>query len=186
MIEKLARVLAVAGMLLVALPVLAQKDLPYGWHKPRAFELGTRTRVALEVHADFDGDGREDTAVILADDRGRAVGVFAFPSSTSRWVKLDSEAVAELRGWQIQLAKPGNYETTCPEDDAACKPGTLTLEHPGIDSFQKGKPHTLFYWDAEGKAFKHVALSPKLYACSLEPRAWSQLGTGNRKLGTEE
>lgn len=144
---------------LAALPALAQKDFPYGWHQPTAAELGQRGDKDLALRADFDGDGKEDAAAILADDRGRAVGVFAFSSSTSRWVKLDSDAVAELRHWYIKLAAPGSYETACAPDDAGCKPGTLKLEHPGIASFQEGKPHTLFYWDSGSKAFKHALLA---------------------------
>ena len=144
---------------LAALPALGQKDLPYGWHKPRKADLGKRGNQDLVLIADFDGDGKPDTAVILADDRGRAVGVFAFATSTSRWFKLDSEAVAELAHWYIKLAAPGSYETTCAPDDAACKPGTLKLERSGIDSFLEGKPHTLFYWDSDAKAFKHLQLA---------------------------
>lgn len=141
-----------------ALPALAQKDLPYGWHKPGKAELGKRGSKGLSLRADFDGDGKPDTAVVLADDRGRAVGVFAFMTSTSRWVKLDSEAVPELQHWNIVLAQPGTFETTCPPDDAACKPGTVKVEWPAIQSLLGGKA-TLFYWDAEGKAFKHAALA---------------------------
>ncbi len=143
---------------LAALPALAQKDLPYGWHQPTKAELGKRGNKGLSLRADFDGDGKPDTAVILADDRGRAVGVLAFMTSTSRWFKLDSEAVAELRHWSIALARPGTYETECPPDEAGCKPGTVKLERPGIQSLLGGKA-TLFYWDAEAKAFKHAALA---------------------------
>lgn len=143
---------------LAALPALAQKDFPYGWHQPTKAELGKRGNKGLSLRADFDGDGKPDNAVILADDRGRAVGVFAFMSSTSRWAKLDSEAVAELQHWSIVLARPGTYETECPPEDAECKPGTVRLERPGIQSLLGGKA-TLFYWDADAKAFKHAALA---------------------------
>jgi len=141
-----------------ALPALAQQDLPYGWHQPTKAELGKRGNKGLSLRADFDGDGKPDTAMLLADDRGRAVGVFAFMTSTSRWAKLDSEAVAELQRWSIALAQPGTYETECAPEDAGCKPGTLKLERSAIQSLLGGKA-TLFYWDADTKAFKHAALA---------------------------
>ncbi|HYX70380.1 MAG TPA: hypothetical protein VE825_14690 [Terriglobales bacterium] len=150
--------IATLTLMLVALPALGQKDLPYGWHQPTKTELGKRGKQGLSLRADFDGDGKPDTAVILADDRGRAVGVFAFATSTSRWFKLDSDPVAELQHWSITLAQPGSYETTCAPDEADCKPGTVKLERPGIQSLEGGKA-TLFYWDADAKAFKHAALA---------------------------
>jgi len=145
-------------LVLAALPALAQQDLPYGWHRPTKAELGKRGNKGLSLRADFDGDGKPDTAMLLADDRGRAVGVFAFMTSTSRWAKLDSEAVAELQHWSIVLGPPGTYETTCAPEDAACKPGTLKLERPAIQSLLGGQA-TLFYWDGDAKAFKHAALA---------------------------
>ena len=157
--------IATLTLMLTVLPALAQKDLPYGWHELRGGELAGRNPKSIMLHADFDGDGKPDTAVILADDRGGAEGLFAFLTSTSRWVKLDSGKVSEFQDRWIRIHTPGGIlETDCAKkkNEDGCKDGQpekLTLTLPGVDLFTKLNSQVLFYWDRDSKSFREVPIA---------------------------
>lgn len=147
-----------------ALPALAQKDLPYGWHKLSEAEMGWREPVRVFVHADFDGDGKMDTAIILADDRGGAEGLFAFLTSTSRWVKLDSDKVEGFKDKGLLVRRPGVVKTDCArrKNEDGCKDGQpeeVSLSRPGIVLLTKADEDFVFYWDRESKTFKRAPLA---------------------------
>ncbi len=158
------RALTLSTVLLLALAAFAQKDLPSGWHKPTAQELGSRGDKDLSFQADFDGDGKPDTAYILADDRGRAAGVLAFMSSISRWTKGDSYKVAELQKWSLTELAPGEYKTACDKKtelyDCSKDIGdSIKLEHPGIQLTVKDGPTVAFFWDAQNEVLKRALLA---------------------------
>ncbi len=156
--------MTIGVVLLLALAAWAQKDFPSGWHKPTAQELGARGDKDLVVKADFDGDGKPDTAYILTDDRERTVGVLAFLSSTSRWAKGDGEKIAELQKWAITELPAGEYKTACDQktEDYECSTGVgdaIKLEHPAVKLTVKGGPTVVFSWDAASEGLKHALIA---------------------------
>ena len=158
------RALTISTVLLFALAAFAQKDLPSGWHKPTGAELGSRGDKDLSFQADLDGDGKPDTAYILADDRGRAAGVLAFMSSISRWTKGDSYKVAELPKWSLTELAAGEYKTACDKktDDYDCSKGIgdpIKLDHPAIQLAVKDGPTVVFFWDAQSESLKRALIT---------------------------
>ena len=156
--------LTIAAVLMLTLSAWAQKDVPYGWHRLKPSEVAGRAPRELVAHGDFDGDGKPDVAEILADDNGRSMGLFAYPSSTSRWMKLDSARVENFNTRRIAAVKAGAYDTSCsktPEENG-CKsgePAKLNLAHPTIDLSAPAGSHVYFYWDAASAAFKKAPVA---------------------------
>ena len=151
-----------AAVLLLIIPAWAQKDVPYGWHPVRQAELAPGADKDVLVHADFDGDGSPDTAQILADDAGRAMGIFAYLTSTSRWMKLDSDRPNEFKAERVAVVPAGSYQIACGNNasGADCAGGAsdqLVLKLPGIELFSPAQ-RRLFYWDAATKSFKDAVL----------------------------
>jgi hypothetical protein len=147
------RLFAIAAVMLAAALAWAQKDFPSGWGEP------TWNQLKLKVQADFDGDGRPDTAQVLTDINNRAVAVMAYTSSNQRWAKLDSDAISELPHWHVGAIDPGSYTLTCAPDDKHCIAGPVKLDHPAITIVVDGKPDEVFYWDATMRRFEHGLLS---------------------------
>lgn len=151
-------------LVLASAAAWAQQDMPSGWHKPTAQELGARGDKGLTVQADLDGDGKPDTAYILTDDRGRAVGVLAFMGSTSRWAKGDSASVSELPKWSIVELPAGEYKTACDRgtDEYQCSTGigdSIKLEHPGVELTVKDGPTVAFFWDKQNELLEHALIT---------------------------
>lgn len=140
-------------ILLLAAAAWAQKDFPSGWGAATPEQLG------IKVTADFDGDGKPDTAQVLTDVNKRAVSVMAYTSSNQRWNKLDSDAVKEAPKWRVKAMEPGSYTITCDKDDRHCTPGTYKTEQAVIAISVEGNPDELFWWDAANKKFQHGLLS---------------------------
>lgn len=119
------------------------------------------------IEADFDGDGRTDTALIavrkadgtrdLIVDLGRSVHVLI--RSEERGMSVDPEA-------GLGLAKPRRWDTICGKalrklQGGLCEseryPASVTLKLPGILYIENGLTQ-LYYWDRKKKAFESVVL----------------------------
>ena len=153
------RILKIAAVLLLTGAAWAQQEVPFGWH-----QVERDGKKDEGVTADLDGDGRPDKVIVLADDRGRSAGAFAFVTSTSRWSKLDSARLDAFRERRVMVVKPGKYATDCaaPKDDAKCSrdvPARLALKHQAVEVVGPGVPRKLFYWDRKSKTFKTALLA---------------------------
>jgi hypothetical protein len=150
---------------------LSAKDKS-GWRIPAHSELkddlGWRKddpNRYLVVKADFDGDGKEDVASLLINDKENKMGLFVKLTSRSetKEIKLeefDDKSWIEVMG--ISGVKPGNYKTACGKGYFECKKGepeTLTLKRPAIDFFKFGSANSFFFWDDKAKRFQRIWMS---------------------------
>ncbi len=154
----------VTAVLLLSCVAWAQGDLPHGWKVPAKAELRQAGDRDLVATADFDGDDKPDTAMILVDNAGRAAALFVFTTSTSHWLKVESGPLSEWQGLHIKTVKPGTYQTACGKGygDYACahgEPKKLVLKHSGVDLFLPESADVFFYWDTKTKSFKKVQIT---------------------------
>jgi hypothetical protein len=142
------------------------------WRNPTADDLGKDatwrdedTDRYLVVKADFDGDGKEDFARLLASDKSDKIGLFVTVSSIKKAGPLLLKSIKDKRTIEtfgIALVKPGTYTTACGKGYWDCKKGEreeLRLEKPGIDFFQYESANSYFVWNAGRKKFDRIWIS---------------------------
>lgn len=157
-------------VLLTPLPLSAQ-DIP-GWRVPRqselADDLGWRKEdpnLYLMGKADFDGDGREDVARLLINDKEDKMGLFVTLSSRKKPEPLLLEAMDDKQTIEIMgigIVKPGTYKTACGNGYWPCKngePAVLRLKNPAIDFFRFESANSYFVWAKETKQFRRIWMS---------------------------
>jgi len=154
---------------LIPLPVLSN-DMS-GWRKPTKTELAGHIdwrkeskTLYLTAEADFDGDGKKDTASLLVNDKKNKMGLFVIlgRSKTASPLLLDVMEISHIQAMGIELAEPGEYETACGKGYFECKKGepkVLKLKLPAINYFKEGSVSSFFYWDRKKKAFKRIWIS---------------------------
>ncbi len=141
----------------------AKTKAPEGWHSPHSGELPLVEGKHLSVNADFDGDGRPDTASIFVRNDRQKAALFVYLSSQSRWMNF-GELDREQWRYEIVLIKPGKYETACGKGygEYACsrgEPRFLTLRRPAIDLFVAESSDTYIYWDSKARGLKDVLIT---------------------------
>lgn len=166
------------GRLLALLVALAtpgvacagEVDLPAGWRAPTAAQnvrnlaearkSGGAVNQKLSIAADFDGDGRQDRAVVLLNDRTGRFAVFVRRASAGRFVKVADGGDAEwLWNYTLELASPGEQQTACGRGhniEGPCRP-TVSNRWPGIFWVTVESHVDLIYWD--GRRFRLEVLS---------------------------
>jgi hypothetical protein len=158
-------------LLTVFLPLmLFAKDMTPGWRAPTTVELGEDSDWRdddpsryLTVKADFDGDGKADTARLLVHSKENKMGLFVTMSSGKGAHTLeiiDDKTKIELLG--ISMVEPGIYETACGKGLWDCKKGEpekLRLVRPGIDFFQTETKESCFWWNPKTKKFEKTWIS---------------------------
>jgi hypothetical protein len=113
------------------------QDLPQGWRRPTTSEVSDKWRAKaptrfVTVKADFDGDGKADTAELLVNPSRHRFAVFVKLGSNETWQRIGDEIEVKWLGEMgINIAKPGKYETACGKgyDDSFCahsEPNYLT------------------------------------------------------------
>jgi hypothetical protein len=169
--KEIYRALCLACFALLIPLALSAKDNS-GWRTPGQSELkddlGWRKEDPnryLVVRADFDGDGKQDVARLLINDKDNKMGLFVKLSSLldKKEIKLeefDDKSWIEVMG--ISVVKPGNYRTACGKGYFECKKGepeTLSLKRPAIDFFKFGSANSFFFWDGKSKRFRKIWMS---------------------------
>lgn len=117
------------------------------------------------VKADFDGDGKQDVARLLINDRENKMGLFVKLSSRpdDKELKLeefDDKSWIEIMG--ISVVKPGKYKTACGKGYFECKKGEpeiLRLKNPAMDFFKFGSANFYFLGDAKAESFQRIWIS---------------------------
>jgi hypothetical protein len=156
--------------MLVPLVVSAQ-DIS-DWRAPTQSELSDKLgwrkgnpNLYVTAKADFDGDGQEDVARLLINDKKNKTGLLVTLSSQKKAEPLlleaiDDKRIIEVMG--IDVAKPGTYKTACGKGYWTCKkgePSELKLTNPAIDFFRFESANSYFVWDTKTKKFKRIWMS---------------------------
>lgn len=165
--------LLVAG-LLVSVPtgpvVASDWDPPEGWEMPSKSKLQMEPMREksptgyIRAYGDFDGDGAEDTALLLVPESGAGYGIFVFRGDGHGNFGPGLPAIREQAGsveyLGIERVPPGKYRTACGKGYWDCgpdEPEELDLRTDAISVFTFESASAILYWDGERKAFRLVA-----------------------------
>jgi hypothetical protein len=149
--------------------VVAAQDIS-GWRTPIQADLGASDwrkedpNLYLIAKADFDGDGKKDTAQLLINDKENKMGLFVTLASerNESALLLETTDKNEIRNMGIKAVKPGQYKTACGKGYWKCKkeePEILNLKQSPIDFFLSEGANSYFIWDRKAKAFKRIWIS---------------------------
>jgi len=144
-------------------------ELPKGWRLPTKKELSQEplrnksSTKNIKVEADFNGDGKVDTALLLKNTSNQSEGLFVRLSGYS-WQLINQikKKVEIPYNLGISLASPNNYKTACGKGYGKCDNVdslTLMLNLPGIFLFTFESAHSVWYWDSSTNEFKQTWLS---------------------------
>ena len=150
---------------------LSAKDFA-SWRTPSLAELGHDSSwrkddsdLYLMAKADFDGDGKEDVARLLINDKENKMGLFVTLSSEKKAQPLLLEAIDDkntIEVMGVEVAKPGTYKTACGKGYWTCKkgePAQLRLRRPAIDFFRFESANSYFIWRTDKKKFDRIWMS---------------------------
>ena len=146
-------------------------DLPVGFRAPVESDypksmVSSLGKLPFKIQKDLNGDGIEDTALLLIKSDNKELRLVTFMSSdvgTHKLFILDSHEITNqhlLMG--ISEVQPGSHRTACGKGYWECKddePPVLELEQTGIRYFQFESSSSIFYWDAKSKSFKRIWIS---------------------------
>jgi len=168
--NKIYKIIILSAVALMIPIALSAQDLS-GWRTPNKSELTIDSSLRKEgaislltAKADFDGDGKQDEASLLINDKENKMGLFVeLSSQPGKKIKLDeidNKSWIEVMG--ITVAKPGKYKTACGKGYFDCQKGEpeeLNLKLPAIDYFKEGSANSFFIWDKKTKQFKRIWMS---------------------------
>lgn len=104
----------------------------------------------LRITADFDGDGRKDTAAIYLNEAKGAFGVFVMRGAGGPAIELHRGKLGYVWNTDLDVVPPDRYETACGrghgDDTAPCRPVIVT-RWPAIAFFYYEASSQIFFWN---------------------------------------
>lgn len=115
----------------------------------------------FQLGADFNGDGKMDTAAFLKTKDAKTEGVFVFLSKEDgfRTFRLTQGEKLRNRGMRLGIYKPGSHKTACGKGNWKCRkdePATLELTSPALKYYQEDDASSAYVWTADKGEFKRV------------------------------
>jgi len=161
------------GIAVAAVPSADSTDQKVAeWHLPVPADLGDNpewrkenAELYLTAKADFDGDGENDMASILVNDKEDKIGLFVTLTSQKNASPILLESISDkqiIKKVGIQVALPDTYKTACGKGNSACKsdePAEIQIDHPAINVFQPESANSFFAWDSKLNGFKKIVMS---------------------------
>ncbi len=162
-----------AGMAvaMVSPAILADQSVSE-WRLPTMTDLGDysewrkeKAELYLTARADFDGDGVEDMARLLINDKENKIGLFVTLESPkgSPYILLESiNDKKVIKNVGIRVALPDRYKTACGKGYRTCKtnePLEIQIDYSAIDLFQYEGANSFFVWDSKENTFRRIWMS---------------------------
>ncbi len=143
-----------------------------GWRLPVLADLGNNSEwrkenaeLYLTAKGDFDGDGENDGASLLINDKENKTGLFVTLASRTNSPPILLESINDkqaIKGIGIRVVSPDHYKTACGKGYRVCKPdepSEIQINYPAIDLFQYESSNSFFVWDGKENNFKKIWMS---------------------------
>jgi len=162
-------------LLFLPFPVIGQGfdvKLPDGYRLPRKSDypeyeqLYFKNNFPYQIEADFDKNGRVDTALLLIKTDNSGWSLFVLMKSENDQInqlKLDdTKQNVPYLYMGISVLGPGEFKTACGKGYWDCKrgePAILKLKAPAINYFAFESANSAFYWVENLRKFSRIWLS---------------------------
>ncbi|OGR05390.1 MAG: hypothetical protein A2511_00425 [Deltaproteobacteria bacterium RIFOXYD12_FULL_50_9] len=120
----------------------------------------------LAAIADFNGDGKNDKALMLVNDKTNKMRLYVFLSYYNNAIQAIILNEFEPKSWVsamgVSVANPGKYETACGKGYFECGPNEseiLELTRPAINFLKYESANSFFYWNDKTNNFLQVQMS---------------------------
>jgi hypothetical protein len=163
------RILTTALFLVLSASVCASQQMPAGWTKPPAKLTDQAFRQKnpnhfLVVTGDFNGDGIQDKALLLINQRTQKLGFFVCLTTATGcdWHRLEVMEIAFLGVMGIAKTEPGEYETACGKGYWECgkdEPQKLSTKRDAVELFKDESASSVYYYNPKARRFVSVATS---------------------------
>src|SRR5260370_25520423 len=145
------------------------QELPSGWHSPSAKQTTQDFRRRDSKHfllaiGDFNGDGVQDKALLLVNDKTSKLGLFVC-LTTARgcdWHRLEEMDLPFIDVMGIATVKPGKYTTACGKGYSDCEkdePELLVLKHHAVEFFKDESASSYYVYDQRTNDFIAIGIS---------------------------
>jgi len=163
------KVRAIALSLLGFAGICSAQELPTGWTRPTPKLTHQEFRRKdpnhfLFVTGDFNGDGVQDKALLLVNQRSQKLGFFVCLTIATGcdWHRLEVMDIAFLDVMGIAKVKPGQYETACGKGYWECgkdEPEKLKTKRDAVEFFKDESASSVHVYNSAKRKFISVATS---------------------------
>ena len=160
------------GVLTLIVPLGLSAQDSSEWRLPTKADLGDNfewrkenPELYLAAKADFNGDGKDDVARLLINDKENRLGLFVILTSQKNQTPVLIDTIEDKKsilGLGVKVAKPGRHKTACGKGYWPCGKGesaVIEIKHSAINLFQSEGANSYFIWNDETRKMKRIWMS---------------------------